>query len=167
WSTWSPQKTGSWAPGTTSFETGSDAFELFWSGPPSPTRYEPIQYAIQLSMIVEITSWAPTVAFRNPAMPAQNAPARVEATIAINTCGSGAMPIHDVPIQFAMNRPTKYWPWPPMLNMPQRNANATASPVRISVVVASSVCVRLYADVLIVFVVGWPNQLSPAPSKMS
>ena len=34
-----------------------------------------------------------------------------------------------------------------MLNMPQRNANATASPVRISVVVCSSVCDRLYADV--------------------
>ena len=27
--------------------------------------------------------------------------------------------------------PTKYWPWPPMLNIPQRNANATARPVRI------------------------------------
>ena len=36
----------------------------------------PIQSAIQLSMIVVITSWAPTVALRNPAMPAQTAPAR-------------------------------------------------------------------------------------------
>src|SRR5438477_449284 len=35
-----------------------------------------------------------------------------------------------------------------MLNMPQRKANATASPVRISVVVCRSVCERLYAEVL-------------------
>ena len=61
----------------------------------------------------------------------------------------------------------KYWPWPPMLNMPQRNANATASPVRISVVVCSSVCVRLYADVFTTLVVGWKIQFSPAPLKMS
>ena len=33
-----------------------------------------------------------------------------------------------------------YWPWPPMLNRPQRNANATARPVRISGVVMISVC---------------------------
>ena len=39
-----------------------------------------------------------------------------------------------------------------MLNSPQRNANATASPVRISGVVVSSVCVRLYAGVVFVFV---------------
>ena len=49
------------------------------------------------------------------------------------------------PSQFATTRPTKYWPCPPMLNMPQRKANATASPVRMSVVVWSSVWVRLYA----------------------
>ena len=39
-------------------------------------------------------------------------------------------------------RPTQYWPWPPMLNIPQRNANATASAVRISGVVMMSVCWR-------------------------
>ena len=60
---------------------------LFWSGPPSPTRYVPTQIAIQLSMIVVITSWAPTVAFRKPAIPAQIAPASVAATIPISTCG--------------------------------------------------------------------------------
>jgi hypothetical protein len=37
----------------------------------------------------------------------------------------------------------KYWPWPPMLNMPQRNAKATARPQRISVVVCRRVCERL------------------------
>jgi hypothetical protein len=41
------------------------------------------------------------------------------------------MPANDEPIQTAMIAPTRYWPWPPMLNIPQRNANATASPVRI------------------------------------
>src|SRR5260221_373984 len=54
-----------------------------------------------------------------------------------------------------------------MLNMPQRNANATARPVRIRVVVCSSVCERLYDALLTVLVVGWKIQLSPAPLKMS
>ncbi len=61
----------------------------------------------------------------------------------------------------------KYWPWPPMLNIPQRKANATASPVRISVVVCRSVWLRLYAAVSAVSVVGWKIQLRPAPLKMS
>jgi hypothetical protein len=38
-----------------------------------------------------------------------------------------------------------YWPWPPMLNSPQRNAKATARPVSTSGTVTSSVCCRLYA----------------------
>ena len=54
----------------------------FCSGPPSPKSHSPSQIAIQFSMIVEMTSWAPTVAFRNPAIPAQAAPASVAATIA-------------------------------------------------------------------------------------
>ena len=58
-----------------SFEIGAVAFAGFCSGPPSPNSQEPIQKAIQLSMIVEITSCAPTVAFRKPAIPAQRAPA--------------------------------------------------------------------------------------------
>ena len=35
-----------------------------------------------------------------------------------------------------------YWPWPPMLNIPQRKAKATASAVRMIGVVKSSVCCR-------------------------
>ena len=50
---------------------------MFCSGPPCPKRYSPPQIAIQLSMIVEITSCAPVVAFRKPAIPAQAAPASV------------------------------------------------------------------------------------------
>jgi hypothetical protein len=54
-----------------------------------------------------------------------------------------------------------------MLNRPQRKANATASPVRISVVVMSSVCCRLKAA----FSRSMPptqgkNQLRPVPLKM-
>ena len=54
------------------------------------------------------------------------------------------MPAHDEPTQTETIAPVMYWPCPPMLKSPQRNANATASPVQISVVVRISVCVRLY-----------------------
>ncbi len=37
-------------------------------------EYAASQIAIQLSMIVEITSWAPTAAFSQPAIPAHAAP---------------------------------------------------------------------------------------------
>ena len=76
-------------------------------------------------------------------MPAHAAPARVAPMIAIRTCGSVLMPAKLTPSQFATIRPTKYWPWPPMLNIPQRKANATASPVRMSVVDWRSVWERL------------------------
>ena len=56
------------------------------SGPPWPKRYAPTQIAIQLSMIVEITSCAPTVALRMPAMPAQAAPASAPTTRQSITC---------------------------------------------------------------------------------
>ena len=65
-----PQKTGSFAPSAMSLESGMNGCALFCNGPPCPKRYEPTQIEIQLSMIVEITSCAPTVAFRIPAMPA-------------------------------------------------------------------------------------------------
>ena len=150
-----------------SFEIGTDGFDAFCSGPPSPKSHSPTQIAIQLSMIVVITSCAPTVAFIRPAIPAQSAPASVAAKMHSRMCGSGLMLAKSWPSQFATYSPTKYWPWPPMLNMPQRKAKATASPQRISVVVCSSVCERLYADVGTRLVVGWKNQLRPAPSKMS
>ncbi len=46
WSPWSaglPQKTGSRALATTSFEIGTNFCVELWSGPPSPNRYEPPQ----------------------------------------------------------------------------------------------------------------------------
>jgi hypothetical protein len=90
---------------------------------------------------------APTVAFRKPAMPAQNAPARQAATMASTTCKSAGMPANDEPTQIAAIDPTMYCPWPPMLNRPARKANATARPTRMNGVVRISVCCRLSAAV--------------------
>ena len=150
-----------------SFEIGTDLFASFWSGPPSPNRYVPTQYAIQLSMIVVITSCAPTVAFRMPAIPAQSAPASMANTIARNACGMPGMSAQVVPTQTAVIAPIVYWPWPPMLNMPQRNANATASPVRISGVVTSSVCWRLNSALIRSSPeTQGKNQFRPVPSKI-
>ena len=94
-------------------------------------------------MIVVITSCAPVVAFRKPAMAAQIAPQAEATTIASKMCGPRARCGKLVPIQIPVITPIRYWPWPPMLNRPQRNANATASPVKISVVVWRSVWVML------------------------
>ena len=47
---------------------------------------------------------------------------------------------NDDPTQTAASEPAMYWPWPPMLNRPQRKAKATARPVNIRVVVSSRVC---------------------------
>ncbi len=102
-------------------------------------------------MIVEITSCAPTVALRMPAIPAQTAPASVPATRHSSTCRNGFSVVNDAPSQTANVVPARYWPWPPMLNMPQRNANATARPVMMIGVVWSSVCCRLPAAIDAVF----------------
>ena len=74
---------------------------------------------------------------------------------------------NDEPTQTAMIAPARYWPWPPMLNRPQRNANATASPTRISVVVRISVCWRLKAASEPVSQGIWKNQMRPEPSKIA
>ncbi len=96
-------------------------------------------------MIVVITSCAPTVALRIPAIPAHAAPAIVPATTHRITCSQGLSEANDEPSQTAKIVPTMYWPWPPMLNIPQRNAKATASAVRMIGVVKSSVCCRFEA----------------------
>ena len=140
-----------------SFETGTNGSVSFWSGPPSPKRKTPIQIAIQLSMIVEITSCAPTVALRKPAIPAQTAPTRAPATMAARTCTKPGSPGSSEPIQTAMIAPARYWPWPPMLNMPQRNANPTARPVSTSGTKLISVCCRLKAAVDVVDVPREPD----------
>ncbi len=55
----------------------------------------PTQIAIQFSMIVEITSCAPTAAFRKPAIPAQTAPASVAPAIPSTMCGNVAIPANE------------------------------------------------------------------------
>ncbi len=127
-----------------SFEIGIDAW-LPCSGPPWPKRYEPTQIAIQLSMIVEITSCAPTVALRMPAIPAHAAPASVPMIRHSITCRNGFMFRNDEPTQTEKIVPARYWPCPPMLKRPQRKAKATASAVRMIGVVTSSVCCRFCA----------------------
>ena len=138
----SPQNTGSFAPSTMSLEIGTEVSVSLCSGPPRPNRNTPVQIAIQLSMIVEITSWAPETAFSRPAIAPHAAPARHAATIANRTWSTPGIDENDEPTQTAKYVPTRYWPWPPMLKRPQRNAKATARPVRISGVVISSVCWR-------------------------
>ena len=119
-------------------------------------------------MIVEITSLAPTVAFSRPARPAQAAPATQAATIASTTWSSAGIPANSEPTQTAAIEPTMYCPWPPMLNRPARNANATASPVRISGVVMISVCWRFSAAVVRSSPVTQGNShCRPVPSKIA
>ncbi len=118
-------------------------------------------------MIVVITSCAPTVAFRSPAIAAHAAPARAASTTAIRMCAQDDSSTNETPIQAEIVAPTMYCPWPPMLKRPHLNANETASPVRISVVVRISVCCRLNAA----SDRSWPsthgkNQFSPVPLKM-
>ena len=62
----------------------------------------------------------------------------------------------------------RYWPWPPMLNSPQRNANATARPVRISGTVRMSVCCRFSAAAgRSALLVHGSSQFRPVPSKIA
>ena len=118
-------------------------------------------------MIVVTTSWAPTVALRKPAIPAQAAPASIASRMARTMCTGPARPASDEPTQTDTIAPMMYWPWPPMLKRPQRNAKATASPVRTSVAVISSVCCRLKAALSRSFpVVHGKSQLSPVPLKI-
>ncbi len=57
-------------------------------------------------MIVEITSWAPVVAFRKPAIPAQAAPASEAATIGEQDVReASASSTNETPTQFATIEP--------------------------------------------------------------
>ena len=118
-------------------------------------------------MIVEITSLAPVAAFRTPAIPAHAAPAAAAATIAKRMWSSAGIPEKEEPTQTAMIAPTVYWPWPPMLNRPARNANATARPTRTNGVAWRSVCWRLPAAVARSDPLTHGNsQLRPVPLKI-
>ena len=119
-----------------------------WNGPPTPKRYEPTQITIQLSMIVVITSCAPTVPLRKPAMPASTAPATMAPRTVTMMSAKPGRPTafgSSVAISTAAIEPARYWPWPPMLKRPHRNAKATARPVRTSGTQRMSVCWRFAA----------------------
>ena len=164
----SPQNTGSLALSAMSFDTGTDVSVSLCSGPPSPNRNAPVQIATQLSMIVEITSCAPATAFSRPASAPHAAPARQAAIIASRMWGTAGMLANEEPTQTAKYVPTRYCPWPPMLNSPQRNAKATARPVRISGQVMSSVCCRFSSAITrSSSLVHGKSQLRPVPSKIA
>src|SRR5581483_6024670 len=129
WSTGSPQKTGRCAFWTMSAETGTDLSVEFCSCPPWPTRACVTQTATQLSMIVDMTSWTPTVAFRKPEIAAQAAPATAASATAMKMCSPEDMLAHEVPTHLLAKAPTRYWPCPPMLKRPHLKANETAKPV--------------------------------------
>src|SRR3954468_865537 len=100
-----PQNTGSFADAVTSLEIGTDGVSGFCNGPPRPNSQTPTQIAIQLSMIVEITSLAPTVAFSRPAIPAHAAPAAQASTITSTMCSTCGIPANLEPNQPATIEP--------------------------------------------------------------
>ena len=101
-------------------------------------------------------------------MPAYAAPATAATTIASTTCSGPFIVRKDEPIQRAKIDPTMYWPCPPMLKRPLRNANATASPQSSSDVVSSSVCWRFAAaNDRSRPVTHGKIQFSPLPSKIA
>ena len=84
-----------------SLEIGTEVSVSLCSGPPRPNRNTPTHSAIQLSMIVEITSWAPETAFSRPAIAPHAAPATQAATMANSTCNSAGIDENDEPTQTA------------------------------------------------------------------
>ena len=101
-STGSPQKTGSCALGGDVVRDRQRRFAGFCSGPPSPIEYVPTQNAIQLSMIVEITSCAPTVGLQEAGDPGPDrAGERRGDDRRAGRAAAAAIDAHEEPIQFA------------------------------------------------------------------
>ena len=129
-------------------EEGSAFDTLVWNGPSMPKKYVPTQMTIQFNMIVVMTSCAPTVPFKMPAMPAMAAPPSIPARMAMTMRSQpGMLAGSCVATRTAAMEPARYWPWPPMLKSPHRNANATASPVSTSATHRISVCWRFDAAI--------------------
>src|SRR3954454_5824186 len=87
-----PHQTGSFADDVTSLEVGTDGVSGFCSGPPSPNSHTPTQIAIQLTMILDIPSFAPAVAFSSPAMLAKIDPPLHASPSTSTTCSTCGMP---------------------------------------------------------------------------
>ena len=113
------------------------------------------------------------VALKKPAIPPQIAPPTIAPRMHTSTWRPVGSPESMTPTCTATTVPTMYWPCPPMLNMPQRNANATASPVRTRIVNWISVCWRFPLAVHAAAVAvaleeqNEPSQFSPEPLKIS
>ena len=124
-----PQKTGRRAPATTEFETGIDACAPC-SGPPSPNEVradphrDPVEHDRRDHLVrADRRLEDPGDAGIGSAERACRRRGRAV------TCSHGTRCANDEPSHTAAYTPTRYWPWPPMLNIPQRNAKATARPV--------------------------------------
>nr|BFF22321.1 hypothetical protein GCM10025732_02860 [Glycomyces mayteni] len=120
---------GSIADSSTGLETRSDLVSEWRKLVPSAhTRNSA---AMLLSMIEEMTSWAPVAALRTPGTAPRAPPARPPAMIARGRWSqigrSRLNPTMRAPIM-----PKMSWPWAPMLNSPARNARPTARPVKMS-----------------------------------
>ena len=98
-----------------------------------PEDEDPITAAaIELSMIVVTTSWAPDKAFRAPGIQPQAAPASIPARrAAVIAIGAGAV-ARAAPTPAAAVAARRNWPCPPMLNRPALKPTPTASPPRTS-----------------------------------
>ena len=95
--------------------------------------------AMELSMIVEMTSCTPRADLSSPAMDPHIAPPRTPATMAITattTPGADWTAWAEAAAQIA---PTMSWPCAPMLNSPTRSGMTTARPHRISGTIFSNV----------------------------
>jgi hypothetical protein len=64
-------------------------------------------------MIVVITSWAPTVAFRKPAIAPRTRP-RARRDVASRDVAGCALVENASRYVHATLAPIRYWPWPPM-----------------------------------------------------
>ena len=143
----SPQNTGSFALAATSLETGIDFWVVVLQRPAEAEQVDadpdrdPVEHDRRDHLVGAGRS--PSAARRSPPTAAPASAGRHASRAA--RAARAACPRTTSPTQTADDRAHRYWPWPPMLNSPQRNANATASPVRISGVVAISVCWRLIA----------------------
>ena len=98
--------------------------------------------AIELSMIVVTTSWAPDHAFKAPGIQPHAAPAAIPASrAAVMAIGAGAV-ARAAPTPAAAVAARRNWPSPPMLKSPALKPIPTASPPRTSGV-ASRIVVKI------------------------
>jgi len=92
-------------------------------------------------MMVVMTSLAPVRALRKPGMNPQAAPVSTPHSVEIRMIRNIGCSLRAMAAVAAPNAPRTNWPSTPMLNAPLRNEIATARPVKMSGVAATSVSV--------------------------